>query len=1114
MTSFKRFSACLSVFSSLLFIALPASAQRGRGGFAGPPLPQDLSFKFMGPAVGNRIAAAAGVPGDPTTYYAGAASGGVWKSTDSAQHFVPIFDKEDVMAIGALAVADSDHKTVWAGTGEAWAIRDSDMMGDGVYKSTDAGATWQHMGLVETGRIGRILIHPKDANIVYVCALGRTTGAQQERGVYKTTDGGATWTRSLFADPNTGCSGLSMDPNDPNTLFAGTWQVEMHAWGMFSGGPGSGVWVTHDAGAHWSKIEGHGMPHPNVGKVDVAVAKTDSKRVYALIQTADQGSIWRSDDGGVNWTNGSWQRELVGRAGYYIHIAVSPTNADEVIVTNSSVWQSLDGGKHFRNAPWGGDTHDIWMDPDGKRLIITHDGGMTIALDHTQNAGGRGGADNAGGGGGGRGGAGTIRVTLPIGQMYHVAVDNDYPYKVYGNMQDDGTMRGLSTVQEQGNNVPGQEAPAAGGGGRGGRGRGGAGAGGVGAWEHGLGGCESGFTLPDLTDTNIVWASCYGDEVTRYDARRGTAHSVSPYFHTLDSAPTQTKYRCHWTPPLAIDPFDHNTVYYGCQVIFKTSNGGNTWSVISPDLSTRDPKYIVSSGGIVGDNLGQFYGEVVFAIAPSEIRRGLIWAGTNDGKVWNTQDGGAHWNDVTANIPGLPPLGVVSKIEPSHFDPATAYLCVDFHLNENRDPWVYRTNDYGKTWTKISNNLPTGHPLAYARAIAENPNKKGNLFVGTGHGFFYSLDDGATWKQFKQGLPAAPVTWIVVQKNEHDVVVSTYGRGIYIMDDITALEQGLMEPGAATTALATPRTAFREPRSARAVLDFKLSAVPKSPVEIEITDAKGATVAKVSNAGHAGLNRVGANLVYPGPRLIALRTTPPENPNIWDEPRFNNAQTRGVTHWGIEGSANGPTAGPGTYTVKMTVDGQSFTQPLKVTMAPGSHGSDADVEASVRLELKVRDDISTVSDMANQLEWMRRQLEDEKKTVEGKAAVLAALSNIDKKLKDVELRLLSESEMLSDDKYYVEAYKLYLNFIWLGQEIGGGGGDTAGSADYGPTETQTQLVLDLEKQLAEAQVAYKGVMDKDVPAYNQQINGSGLKPLQTTGAPPAPPRAGRGGGGN
>jgi photosystem II stability/assembly factor-like uncharacterized protein len=1078
----KRYLSSLILATTLC--VLPAAAQRGgRGGGGGLPL--DLQFRFLGPAVGNRVASAAGVPGDPTTYYAGAASGGVWKSTDKGASWAPVFDAMPVQAIGALAVSNSDHQQVWAGTGEAWAIRDSDMMGDGIYKSTDAGRTWRHMGLDETGRIGRIIVHPTDANIVYACALGRTTGPQQERGVFKTTDGGQTWQRVLFADPNTGCSGLTMDANDPNTLFAGMWQVEMHTYAMFSGGPGSAVYVTHDGGTNWKKLEGHGLPKYPVGKIDVAIAPSNSKRVYALIQTANQGSIWRSDDGGENWTNGSWQRELIGRAGYYIRLAVNPKNPDEVFVANSSFWSSTDGGKSFRTLPWGGDTHDIWIDPtDPNRIVMTHDGGMFMTTDH---------------------GRTSQRVTLPIGQMYHVAVDNDVPYKIYGNMQDDGTMRGPSNVQEVGPNVPGQ-------GGRGGRG----GLGGRGAqagqWEHGLGGCESGFTLPDLTDTNIVWASCYGNEVTRYDARDKAARSVSPWLHTLDSAPNQTKYRCHWTPPLAIDPFDHNTVYYGCNVIFRTSNGGNSWNVISPDLSTQDPRYIVSSGGIVGDNLGQFYGELVFAIAPSEVQKGLIWAGTNDGKVWYTRDAGAHWNDVTKNIAGVPPMGVISKIEPSHFDPATAYICVDLHLADNREPWIYKTNDFGKTWTKITGNLPAKGPLDYARAIAENPNKKGMLFVGTGNALYYSMNDGQSWKPLQQGLPHAPVTWIVVQKQAHDLVVSTYGRGFYIMDDITPLEQGVMEPSFTDAAvLVAPRPAFREPRGGRAEFSFKLAAAPKGPVQIEVLDSKGALVNKLPDVnGHPGLNRVSWDMRYAPPRLVALRTTPPENPHIWEEPRFEGQDTRPITHWGIAQAEIGPVAAPGTYTVRVTVDGQTYTKPLQILLPPHSHGTDADVQSSVRLQLKVRDDISTVSDMTNQLEWMRRQIEDQEKSSQAKADLLKAMADIDRKMKSVELKLVSESEMLSDDKYYVEAYKLYLNLIWLNGEIGVGAGDVAGSGNYPPTETGTSLVFDLERQLQAVQAEYKTLMDKDVAAYNQVAAAAGIAPLKTTGAPPAPIRAGRG----
>jgi len=1060
---------------ALLAVTPAGFAQRGgRGGF-GPP--EGLAFRFMGPAVGNRISAAAGIPGDPTTYYVGAASGGVWKSTDSGQRWAPVFDSQTAQAIGALAVSPSHHQIVWAGTGEAWAIRDSDMMGDGIYKSTDSGQTWTNMGLQETGRIGRVVVHPTNPDIVYACAAGRLTGPQQERGVFRTNDGGRTWQRVLFVDPNSGCSGLSMDAADPRTLIAGTWEVTMHSWGMFSGGPGSGVFVSHDGGSNWKRVEGHGLPKSPVGKIDVAIAPKNPKRVYALIQTADQGSVWSSDDGGDNWAVVNWQRALTGRAGYYIRLAVSPSNPAEVLVADSSFWLSTDGGKSFRTMPWGGDTHDIWIDPaNADRILVTHDGGMYMTTDH---------------------GKTSNRVTLPIGQMYHVAVDNDVPYKIYGNMQDDGTMRGLSTTQEAGPNVPGQ------GGGRGG---------GPGAWEHNLGGCESGFTLPDLTNTDVVWASCYGNEVTRYDAKTKMARSVSPWLHTLDSAPNQARYRCHWTAPLAIDPFDHNTVYYGCQMILRTSNGGVSWSELSPDLSTKDPGRIVSSGGIVADNLGQFYGEVVFAIAPSEVQRGLIWAGTNDGKVWHTRDAGKTWNDVTKNIAGLPAWGVVSKIEPSHFDAGSAYICVDFHLMDNRDPWVYKTADFGKTWTKISDGLPKG-PLAYARVVAENPNRKGMLFVGTGNALYYTLNDGAAWKQLQQGLPAAPVSWVVVQKQAHDLVLSTYGRGPYIMEDITPLKQGAMESPASTDAalkLVAPRPASRIVRGgSRAVLSFYAREAPAAPVEIEILDSQGALVRKLPDVtARVGLNRVAWDLHHESPRPVALRTTPPENPHIWEEPRFQNAETRSITHWGLAQAEVGPIAAPGRYTVRLTAGGQSYTQPLDILRTPDSHGSDADLQSSVRLQLRVRDDISAVSDMTNQIEWMRRQLEDQHKTVQAKAELMKTMDTIDQKLQDVEYKMITRADALSDDKYFQTAYKLYQNFIWLNGEIGTGAGDVAGTGDWGPTETAIGLVLDLEKQLQAVQAEYKSVMEKDVPAYNQSISGSGLSPLKTTGAPPPPPRTG------
>jgi photosystem II stability/assembly factor-like uncharacterized protein len=652
--------------------------------------PAEFGFRFLGPVVGNRVASFAAAPGDHLNYYAGASSGGIFKSDNGGGKWTPVFDDQNVAAIGALAVAPSDPKTVWAGTGEAWAIRDIDVTGNGVYKSTDAGKTWQHMGLDATGRIGRILVDPTDQNSVYVCALGRLSGPQQERGVYHTADGGKTWQRQLFVDEKTGCSGLSMDAKDPKTIYAGTWQVKMRTWGEDSGGPGSGVYVTHDGGTHWQHIVGHGLPTTPVGKIDVAVAPSDSNRVYALIQTNGQGSLWRSDDAGQNWRTVSWDRKLIGRAGYYIHLMVSPVDPNRIIVANSSVSQSKDGGATFDVVRWGGDTHDIWWDPkDADHFVITDDGGINLTVN---------------------GGKSTRKFTFPIGQMYHVAVDDQTPYLVYTNMQDNSTMRGPSLP------IGGRPSDQ--------------------GWDHRMGGCESGFTLPDPSDPETVWATCYANEVTVWDGRTRRARSVSPWLHTMDASPDEVPYRCHWTPPLAIDPFDPKSVYYGCQVVFKTTDKGQSWNVVSPDLSHRDPKYIKSSGGIVADNLGQFAPEVVFAIAPSQIKQGLVWAGTNDGKIWYTPDGGGKWTDVSAGLKatGMPELGTFTSIEPSHFDPATAYATVDAHLIDDRDPYILKTTDYGKTWSNISGNLPKG-PLAYVRNVSEDPNAKGLLFAGTGNAF-------------------------------------------------------------------------------------------------------------------------------------------------------------------------------------------------------------------------------------------------------------------------------------------------------------------------------------------------------------------------------------------
>ncbi len=1063
----------LASITLLIALALAPStvfAQRRGGPPRGPrPHPAEpLHFQYLGPRSAGRAASIAGIPGDTMTYFVGAAAGGVWKTTDGGKTFKPTFDDQDVQAIGALAVAPSNPNIVWAGTGEAWAIRDADMMGDGVYKSVDGGDTWTHMGLPKTGRIGTIVIHPTNPDIVYVCALGTTTAPQQERGVFKTTDGGKTWKRVLFVNEKTGCSGLSMDAHDPNTLFAGEWQIMMHTWVENDGGPGSGVYVTHDGGKHWKHLT-NGLPHSPLGKIDVAVAPSDSKRVYALIETHNQGSVWRSDDGGKKWRRVSWDRTLIGRAGYYIRIRVNPMNEDEVLVANSSFHRSTDGGLTFAHTDRGcGDCHDIWMDPKNPdHWAVTGDGGAGITTDHAQHF---------------------KRIVLPIGQMYHVAIDQQVPYWVYSNRQDDGTMRGPSNAPVEVSNVPSYQPAGSGDRGRRAfnpfaRGRRGP------EWQSGLGGCESGFTLPDVNDPNVVWASCYGNEVTRWDARIGIAHSVAPWRHTLDSPPNDVKYRCHWTPPLAIDPFDTNKVYYGCQVIFETSDRGHSWKVISPDLSTRDSSRIVFSGGINGDNLGQFYGEVVFAIAPSKIQKGLIWAGTNDGKLWYTPDGGKTWNDVTKNM-HLPLWGTIRKIQPSHFDPATAYVAVDYHLDNDTKPYILKTTDMGKTWTNISGDLPSSSPLDYVMAVTENPNRKGMLFAGTGHGFYYTLNDGKHWTRLQNGLPPAEVSWIVVAPRYHDVVISTYGRGLWVLRDITRLEQSDQAPKPGTaTYLYKPHDAFRMARSGNADFLFDVAPGQAGKAKLDILDGSGSVISSEDLLTVEGLNTATWNLRYTGPEQPALRTVS-DNPDIFHEPRFQGDSTRPVVHWGIQGAQRtGPIAAPGHYTARLTVAGKSYERPFVVIKDPKIAASEADLEASTKAQIRINGDLDKTVGMINHLEILRKQIQDQIAANRRNSSVRKALEAFGKQAYDVEVQLLSRPAMQSDDKWYPSSYHVYLNLVWLSAEVGSGGGDVAGGADHRPTVASMQVLAGIEQKLEAATTDYQKLVSEALPAFNRKMNG-------------------------
>ena len=630
-----------------------------------------------------------------------------------------------------------------------------------------------------------------------------------------------------------------------------------------SGGPGSGVYLTKDGGAKWTKMT-NGMPKSAVGKIDVQIAPSDSKRMYALIQTADQGSVWRSDDAGTTWKVVSWDRSLIGRAGYYIRMVVNPQNPDDIFIMRSSMHRSQDGGKNFSGN--GGTVRLHAGTGELRRLPRRLDRSEgSEALHH------RGRRRRA------RSTRRTVRRAsgFPNGQMYHVHVDNRVP--VLDLQQPAGRRDDARAVDELGDDRATAACPRTarcrrrrrfgrgrgGGGGGGGRGRGArGGAGGSrvraapgadaprrrprGSRTSAAASRASPFPIP--TNADIVYASCYGNKVTRWDARTGTARSIQPWMVSLDSPPNETKYRCHWTSPMAIDPFDTKNVLYGCQLILKTSNGGQSWTEFSPDLSTKDPSRIVSNGGLVGDNLGQYNGEVVWSIEYSKIQRGLIWAGTNDGKLWNTQDDGAQVERPDRRTSRICRCGARSTRSGRRRSiPATAYVAVSFHLMDDRKPYIYKTTDFGATWTKINGNIPTGHPLDYVLSMSGNPNRKGMLFAGTGRAFYYSMDDGGTWTQFKNGLPPAPVSWITVEPRFHDVVISTYGRGLYILPNITLLEQtGQPAPPRAGDDEAVragadlPPGAQRLPAGQPAALPARARRRRRpAPMKMEILDASG-----------------------------------------------------------------------------------------------------------------------------------------------------------------------------------------------------------------------------------------------------------------------------------
>jgi photosystem II stability/assembly factor-like uncharacterized protein len=1034
-----------------------------------------LRYRYIGP-VGNRTTSIVGVPGQPYIYYAGSASGGIFKTTDGGIHWEAIFDGQPVSSIGSLAIAPSDPNTIWAGTGEAW-IRSHISVGQGIYKSTDAGKTWKMMGLDKTGRIGHLAVDPKNPDIVMACALGHAYGPQQERGVFRTTDGGAHWERVLFTDENSGCSDMVMDPSNPRILFAGMWPLEIHTWGRESGGPGSGLYMSRDEGATWKKITGHGLPTRMTGKWGLAIARSNPNRVYALIETGDgvpnkgqetdRGKLWRSDDGGENWRLVGYDRGMGGRTHYYFRVEVSPDNENELHFLNNPYSRSVDGGETISRGPGGGgggggggfaaspggDNHDIWIDPtDPNRMAVANDSGVSLSVNR---------------------GRTWQRIQLPNGQLYHVTTDNQVPYYVYGNRQDGPSYRGPSRTGTGGGGGFGGGIPRS-------------------AWINVAGG-ESGWATPDPVDNNIIWSSASGSGsvggiVEVYNIKTGQARNVEVWPEQISGAiASDLKYRFVWTMPLTISPHDHNKVYVGSQFVHQTTDGGNSWQVISPDLTLNDKSRQGFSGGLTGDNIGVEYAGVVFAIAESPKEAGVIWAGTNDGLVQITRDGGKTWTNVTRNIPNLLPWGTISNIEASRYNAGTAYFTVDGHQVNNRDPWIYKTTDYGKTWKQITNGIPHSM-LSYAHCVREDPVRPGLLYVGTENGLYVSYDDGANWQPLQNNLPHAPVYWITVQEQFNDLVISTYGRGFWIMDDITPIQQMTAEVLNSNAHLFTPHATYRlrgitvpyastdDPTAGQnppygASINYFLKAAPKSDPSIKIVDASGQTVRTIRGSRTAGINRVWWDLRTEQSKEVRLRTSPIYAPEI----RLGAEGWRPLP----EGGRMNVLAPPGTYTVKLSVDGQEFSQPLMVSKDPNSGGSDDDIQKQTTMLMALRKDLEMGADMVNQIEVIRAQLESLKGILRGNPDVRAAADDLDKKLTDIEDNLIQRKYTGQGQDTTRFPAKLIGKLSYLAGGVNGG--------DYPPNTQQKEVQGNFEAQLSALRKRLDDVVSGDVANFNRLL---------------------------
>lgn len=1005
---------------------------------------QDLTYRMVGPYRGGRSSAVTGFLGDPDHWLMGTTGGGMWESTDNGVTWSNISDGWFGGSIGAVKVADSDPNVIYVGGGSA-DIRGNTSTGRGVWKSMDAGRTWDFIGLPEAGQIGRIEVHPRDHDLVYVAALGHPFGKNPERGIFRSSDGGATWDHVLALNDSTGASDLSMDLTNPRIMYAGMWRGERKPWAMISGAEEGGVYKTTDGGDTWSKLAG-GLPEGMVGKVGVSVSPADPDRVWAILEAEPDGGVYRSDDAGATWMRTNSENNLRQRAWYYTHVQADPRDPNTVYALNTSLYRSVDGGTTFTPiAVPHGDVHDLWIHPDDPdRMVVADDGGGQVTVN---------GGDSW-----------STYFNQATAELYDVIVDNAFPYRLYGAQQDNTTIS-VPAWTDVNTLYPKEH------------------------WQN-VGGCETGPIALHPDRPNIVYGGCYGGVMDRYDLDTGQRRNVMIYPQLqLGMAAKDLVHRFQWVSPMVVSQHDPNTIYHGSQYVNRSRDEGRTWETISPDLTTNTPEHQEQSGGpINADVTGVEIFNVVFSIAESSFDADEVWAGSDDGRVHLTRDGGANWTEITP--PGMPQYGTVDEIELSRHAPGTAYLAVQRYRLDDYRPYVFRTEDYGASWTLATGGLPDDYPV---RTVREDTERAGLLFAGTEFGVFVSFDGGEAWQSFQQNLPQTPVTGMRVAHN--DLILSTQGRSFWILDDISPLRE--MQAAVAQDAyLFSPRDEYRltnvsqgsgmselepESRPSGAQLHYWLSEEGED-VRIDILDAAGALAQTFSSdslvvqeteglsiPSESGVHRVAWSVFYPGPQL-------PEGAVIW-------------------GYTGGVVAPPGTYTVRMTVGDDVMERSLRILPDPRIPDvTIASYAEQFDAAMQIRDSISSISRTLDDLAAIRDQVTGvmERAETVGQADGLQALADtLQDKSTEVTDELMQTRNRSGQDPIRY-APRLDNQWMELYGRVTGTDGYISGGAEGAPQEGTLERVRDLTEEWDVVRARYIDLLENELRRFNEMVERLGL----------------------